>query len=161
MVFSWPVRFATFLVTVAGLACMGLAGWAWFEARQVDATRLQGVPAVARVESGRRTIWKGAAGYTVNLSWSDASGHKRIADGVPITEAYARNIVVDDQFVAMAVPIRYLAGDISALPVVEPDAERYALSLMTRGTYLVWVGAGIFLVGLALWFADRRSGRGS
>jgi hypothetical protein len=161
MMFSWPVRFASFLVAAAGLTCVWLAALAWSEARQVEATRLQGVSAVARVESGRRTIWKGVAGYTVNLSWSDETGRKRIADEVPITEDYAKDVVVGDQFVAMAVAIRYLPGEINASPVVEPDAERYAQSLMTRSAYMAWAGAGLLLFGLALWFFGRRSGRGN
>jgi hypothetical protein len=138
------LRYGAWLFLLVGMVCAGVAAWDWREAMRVGAMRADGTEVVARIMSGRRVNWKGAAAYAVNLSWTDTRGRKREARGVPVTATYAGEIVRGGQLLTLAVPIKYQPDAAAAAPVVLPDAGRRESELWAR----VWTMLSLALAAL-------------
>jgi hypothetical protein len=149
--------YGAWLLLLAGVACTGVAAWDWREAAHVSKMQSAGTEVVARIMSGRRVSWKGAAAYAVNLSWTDSTGHRRQAHGVPVTAAYAREIAAGGQLLTLAVPIKYRPDDATAAPVVVPDAARRENELWARMRRMISLALVAFVafagchVGARVW----------
>lgn len=149
--------FAAVLLVLASIGAMAFGAAHWRDASVISDLRINGRDGVARVEGGRRTTWKGAAAYAVQLSWTGSEGKKRIANGVPITEAYAKEILRGVQFIALAVPIKYSVSKPGLAPVLVPDAARLEAALVARGDLWLWLGLlGVALGGGLIWWVRSR-----
>lgn len=91
-------------------------------------------------KSGRR----GSKSYEVDLSWQDANGETRRADGVSITNAFAGDIIQNNAIVAETLEVLYLPGDASIEPAVAGDLT----AQIRRAGSMVKVGGGAGIIGL-------------
>lgn len=155
------LRILALIFLLAAVVCGGFSVWEWREVDRISAMQATGVEAIARIDSGRRVSWKGAATYAINLSWTDAARKKRQAQGVPVTASYAEEIVRGGQLVTLAVPIMYMAGDPSAQPVIVPDADRRKTELSALVYWFASVAFAAFaalvgcLVVVRVWGSGR------
>jgi hypothetical protein len=154
------LRVVAWIFLLAALVCAGFGVWDWREADRISAVQAGGEGAIARIDSGRRVSWKGAAAYAINLSWTDGARKKRQAQAVPVTSSYAGEIVRGGQLVTLAVPIKYMVDDPTAAPVVVPDADRRKAELSARVYWFVSLAFAALLVFVGCRVAARVWGSG-
>ena len=155
---QWIADWMVWVLLVAGIAALGMAGWTWRDADRVARVTESGIEAVARVEGATRISWKGTPEVGLKLSWTDSAGQMRKAETVAVTQAYANTIIKGQQLTALAVPIKYLKSEPSLQPLVVPDAENFGRLLAAR--IRVFAGGGavaLFSAVLLLLFGRRKN----
>lgn len=131
---------------IGALIAIAFAGQAFFGARSVESVAQSGLEAMARLQRGRRTAWKGIAGYTVDLGWTDRAGKRREARQVPLSAATAGEIIKGGQLVMLAAPIKYADGGSETVAVLANDVAPLVRELWARATHYGLLAAAFVLV---------------
>ncbi len=158
----WLRRYVTWLFAAMAVAGAVATYLGLQTVRQLSEVMAKGASAAALIESASSITRKNALSYTIDLAWKDQDGNVRRARDVTVSQAFAREIIVDGQLVVPSTKIRFLAAMPGIPPVVVTDAER----LNRYGQRQIWfglaglvfglIGAGMF--GLARFrLADRGS----
>ncbi|MEH3119575.1 MAG: hypothetical protein PGN25_18830 [Methylorubrum populi] len=129
--------------------------------REVMAT---GVQAEASIDGATRVKRRrGGTSYKLDLSWQDAGGLQRKAEGVSISHALAGQLIVENRLVADTLPIKYASADAGS-----PKADENVIILDDNAHQeqtdreMIYVGAGAGVLGLiasALFFLPWRRRR--
>ncbi len=83
-----------------------------------------GVEAIAVIENMTKTTRRRrGTSYDVDLKWEDASGQTRQVKNLSISKTLAKASISGDNLVVPAFPIKYLADDPKADPIIVPDIE--------------------------------------
>ncbi|MCX7364804.1 MAG: hypothetical protein NTV97_23620 [Alphaproteobacteria bacterium] len=161
------MRGARLILLVACLATAILLG-CWDNRRQLQRALDEGHVAIAEITGAQyqRTLPFALDGWrprfveqdlSVDLKWEGKDGKPRERKKVPITEAFARTIVVGDQVRLLSLPVKVLDDDL-AVPAIRPDSTARLASLHTWITvtgYLALIAWVAFVV-MTLW--KRRHG---
>jgi hypothetical protein len=158
-IFAWIVDRLRWLLLAAAAGGIVLTYMGWTDAARIRELQANGVEASAFIESATRTKGRRSGErFSLKLSWRDAKGEQRIAEGVSVSNVFARSVIRGDKIVVDRVRIKYLPEGIDA-PLVVDDAARQADTddfMLTAGMGLAGVGgAGSLLMFL---LARRRRG---
>lgn len=149
------MRGARLILLVACLATATLVG-CWDNRRQLQRALDDGHVAIAEITGAQyqRTLPFALDGWrprfveqdlSVDLKWEGKDGKPRERKKVPVTEAFARTIVIGDQVRLLSLPVKVLDDD-SAVPAIRPDATARLASLQ------IWITVTGYLA-LAAWVA--------
>ena len=109
------------------LAALGgpvLAYFAISDTRHINNVNKKGVEAIAVIENMTKTTRRrGGTSYDVHLKWQDATGQTREAKGLSISSTLAKASISGDSLTVPGFPIKYLADDTDADPIIVPDIE--------------------------------------
>ena len=156
------MRGARLILLVACLATATLLG-CWDNRRQLQRALDDGHVAIAEITGAQyqRTLPFALDGWrprfveqdlSVDLKWEGKDGKPRERKKVPVTEAFARTIVIGDQVRLLSLPVKVLDDD-SAVPAIRPDATARLASLqiwITVTGYLA-LAAWVAFVAVTLW----------
>lgn len=159
-IFAWIVdrlRWWFLAATVGGIA---LAYIGWSDSSHIRDVSANGVETTARIEGATRTTRRrGGESYSLKLSWRDAKGNARNAEGVSVSNTFARRITSGNSITADTVRIKYLPGDADSAPIVLDDAA----SQEETDEFMLTLGIGLFgggAIGSLLMFLLPRRRRG-
>lgn len=141
---------------IGGVVAIAFAGQAVLVARSIESVAQSGLEAIGRLERGQRTAWKGVAGYTVDLAWTDRAGKRRTARQVPLSAATAREIIRGGQLVVLAAPIKYADAGSENAAVLANDAAPLLRELWARATRYALLAGAFVLVFLGTLIGLRR-----
>jgi hypothetical protein len=122
---SWFLGRVKWLFLLAAVGGPALAFMSYSEANEIKDVLANGQEATATIDGG--TISKGrrsGTSYSINLTWTDKSGTKQVADKVKISSPFASKLIVGDKLVRDTVKIKYLANTPDVKPVVIEDAKQ-------------------------------------
>jgi hypothetical protein len=140
-IFAWIVDRLRWLLVAATLGGIALAYIGWSDSSHIREVAANGVEATARIEGATRTKRRrGGESYSLKVSWRDAAGSARSAEGVSISHAFAGRIISGNSIVADTVRIKYLAGNQDSLPIVLDDAA----SQEDQDEFMLTLGIGLF-----------------
>ena len=159
-IFAWIVDRLRWLFLAATVGGVVLAYIGWMDSSHIREVAANGVEATASIEGATRTTRRrGGESYSLKLSWRDAGGNARSAEGVSISRGFARQIISGNSIMADTARIKYLAADADSKPIVLDDAasqEDTDEFMLTLGIGLLGGGA----VGSLVMFPVPRRRRG-
>jgi hypothetical protein len=150
---GWIATLRWLLLVPAGVGA-ALAYIGWSDSATVRHVETNGVEATARVHAATRTGRRGdsVANFTLKLSWHDRKGRERIADGVWVSDTFARPHFSGLFFTPRTERIKYLPETDSAPIVLADVGHRMEVDerILTTGGWLAGGGVGGFLLMLLL-----------
>jgi len=159
-IFAWIVGRLRWLFAAAALGGVALAYMGWSDSSHIRDVAANGVEATARIEGATRTKRRrGGESYSLKVSWRDAKGNARSAEGVSISHAFAGRIISNNSITADTVRIKYLADNADSLPIMLDDAANQE----DKDEFMLTLGIGLFGGGaigslLMLLLTRRRRG---
>ena len=141
---NWLRRYLAWLSAALAAVGLFLASSAWQREQHIDTVMRNGTTAKALIEGAEAVKRKNILSHTVNLAWKDSTGVVNQALEVPISSAYAKQIIADGILVIPSTEIRYLKGQTAKLPVVSQDAATQLKEAQSQMMY----GAGATVIGI-------------
>jgi hypothetical protein len=140
-IFAWIVDRLRWLFLAAAVGGVALAYIGWSDSSHIREVAANGVEATARIEGATRTTRRrGGESYSLKLSWRDAKGNARSAEGVSVSNTFARRITSGNSIIADTVRIKYLANDADSAPILLDDAA----SQEETDQFMLTLGIGLF-----------------
>jgi len=159
-IFAWIVDRLRWLFLAATVGGVVLAYIGWADSSHIRDVGVNGVEANAVIEGATRTTRRrGGESYSLRLSWRDAGGNARSAEGVSVSNTFARRIISGNSITADTVRIKYLAADADSKPIVLDDAANQE----GADEFMLTAGIGLFgggAVGSLIMFLLPRRRRG-
>lgn len=163
------MRGARLLLLVACLATAILLG-CWDNRRQLQRALDDGHVAIAEITGAQyqRALPFAVDGWrprfveqdlSIDLKWEGKDGKQRERKKVPVTEAFARTIIVGDQVRLLSLPIKALDDDLT-VPAIRPDATARLASLQTWITVAGYLALAAWAAFVATTLWARRQGAG-
>jgi hypothetical protein len=154
---AWVVDRLRWLFLAATLGGVVLAYIGWSDSSHIREVAANGVEATAHIEGATRTTRRrGGESYSLKLSWRDAGGNARSAEGVSVSNGFARRIVSGNSIAADTVRIKYLAANADSAPIVLDDAANQEVT----DEFMLTLGIGLFGGGavgsLVMFLVPRR-----
>ena len=129
----------------AAIAGPVFAYFAVTDTNHINKVNKMGVEAIAVVDGMTKTSRRrGGTSYDVDLKWEDASGETREVKGLSISKKLALASIEGDNLTVPAYPIKYLANDPDADPIIVPDIENQ----LNSNDFSILMGEVIGGVGL-------------
>lgn len=161
------MRGARLILLVACLATATLLG-CWDNRRQLQHALDDGYVSIAQITGAQyqRTLPFALDGWrprfveqelSIDLKWEGKDGKPRERKKVPVTETFARTIVVGDQVRLMSLPVKVLDDEL-AVPAIRPDSTARLASLQSWITVTGYVALAAWVAFVALTLWNRRLG---
>ena len=120
----WMRRYVVWLCVALALFGAGMAIWGWRTTVHLEKVMRDGKPAEALIEDASAVTRKSALTYSVNLAWRGDDGKVQRASDVPVTRAFANEIIADGVLVVPSTKIRYLSDAAQHAAVIVVDHPR-------------------------------------
>jgi hypothetical protein len=139
-IFAWIVDRLRWLFLAAAVGGVALTYMGWSDSSHIREVAANGVEATARIEGATRTKRRrGGESYSLKVSWRDAKGNARTAEGVSISNTFAGRIIRNNSIAADTVRIKYLADNADSLPIVLDDAAAQE----DKDEFMLMLGIGL------------------
>lgn len=153
----WQLKWALAIAIIAGPA---LAYYSYNKGNVIRDVLAHGVAArgaVVRVDT--QTHRRGGTTYTMRTGWLDAAEAPHAGD-IPISEAMAQRVVVNNELIIDHTTIKYLPADPEGSVVVVDDAQEQLSEQQSQMWFGIVAGIlGLILAPLMFWWERREEKR--